>query len=215
MRRQDDGLVVGLLELVDHRHGGAYDRRGGRIVLRRLVVVDPPHVPDHRVGVELRAVVELHTLPHLADPAQRVGLVGVPCSEQAWRDVSQLVGVGEVPVDDGIVGRVAEKSEPLAAVVGNAVRCGQVRRGHADAQDLRAGGECRHSGKHRGTCRRSHEATPGEHRAIHSLSVGRRRATPLPVRRRRARSCRPSRRYRSRRRTRAPSPTASRCARRR
>ncbi len=224
----DDGLVVDLLERIHHRHGGAHDRRGRRIVLRRLVVVDAAEVPDHRIGVELRAVMELHALANVADPAQRIGLVGMPGGEQPGRDVGKLVGVREVPVDDRVVGGIAEEAEPFAAVVGNAVGGRQICRGHADAKDLRNGGRRRQSGKCRGACRRD-EASPGEHRAVHSLLGGladvrissRRRQRPrlpLPFRssrwRRRGRSSRPSCRYRSRRRTRAPSPRGLRCARR-
>ena len=108
-----------------------------------LSSIDPAEIEDHRVGGEIRAVVELHALADIADPAQRIAFVDPPRGEQAGRDVGQLVGVGEVPVHDRVVGGVAEEAETLAAIVGNAMRGRQIRRRHADPQNLRRGGSRR------------------------------------------------------------------------
>ena len=146
-RRHDDRVVVGLLVGIDHRHRRLDDRRGRRVVVRRFLVIDPVQVPDHRVGVEVGAVMELHPLPHGEDPAQRIGFVDLPGGEQARRDVGRLVRiVPQVPVHQRVVGRVAEEAVSLETIIRNPVRAGQVRRGHGDAQ--RAAGR-RQGGKRR------------------------------------------------------------------
>ena len=111
---------------------------------------------------------ELHALAHLEDPAQWISRVDVPFREQAGRDVGKLVGVGEVPVDDAVIGGVAEEPEPFAAIVGDAGDRGQVGRRHRDAQGLavrrrageQGGGEGEGGEPCRGELGRVHMLTP-------------------------------------------------------
>ena len=43
---------------------------------------------------------EFHALTDVADPAHCVGFIDPPAGKQAWGDIGQLVGMGEVPVHD-------------------------------------------------------------------------------------------------------------------
>ena len=82
---------------------------------------------------------ELHALPHLEDPPLVVLGIDMPFGEQAGRDIRQLVGVQKIPIDDAVIGGIAEKAVPLAAIVGNAGHGGQIGRRHRDAQGLGMG----------------------------------------------------------------------------
>ncbi len=151
-------------QLSIYGHGGAHDRRCRRVVVQRLVVVDALQVPNNGTGVELRSVVELGALAHGEQPAVRVHLIDLPGREQARRGSRRLVDVNEVPVDQPVIGRVAEEAEPLAAVVGNASHRRQVGRGHGDAQVGRrcGAGVARRQRQRAGHCWRRKKVSPGE-----------------------------------------------------
>ena len=104
------------------------------IELRRLVVQDLLEIPDHDGGVEVGAVMELHALAQLEDPALAVALDRRPFGGETRLDVGEHVGLGEVPVHQRVVDRVAREAETFEALVGLAGGLRDVGRCHADAQ---------------------------------------------------------------------------------
>ena len=126
--------------VVDHLVGGdggnarAALRRLLRVELRGLFVQQLLEVPDHGVGLEVAAVVELHAVAQGEGPARRIGLVDLPRSGEAGHQHRGLVGRGQVPIDQPVIERVAHEPHAFAALVGLAGGQRNVRGGHADAQ---------------------------------------------------------------------------------
>ena len=126
-----DGVVVDLLERRDRRDARAHLRALLRVELRRLVVQHLVEVPDHRVGLEVGAVVKFDALAQREAPDLVVLRVDLPLGGQA-RD--QLAGaradVG-FPRDHRVVNRVAGELVGTGAAVRLAGRERDV--GHRDA----------------------------------------------------------------------------------
>ena len=135
-RRQGDRVVVDLLVAGQDRHARAHDADGAGLELRAVLVEDALEVPDHGVGVEIRAVVELHALPQMEDPGLLVVRRLLPFLGQARPQGGELVGLGEVEQDHALEDREAQEAHALEAVVGHAGRGRDVRRRHGDAQHL-------------------------------------------------------------------------------
>jgi hypothetical protein len=109
-------------------------RRLFGIELRRLVIQDLVEVPDHGVGLEVAAVVELHVAAQRDHPARGVALVDFPARGEAGHEHRRLIGRRQVPIDQPVIDRVAHEAHALAALVGLAGRQRHVGCGHADAQ---------------------------------------------------------------------------------
>ena len=109
------------------------------VELRRLFVQVAIKVPDDVFGFKRGAVVVFHALPQGEDPAQVVAGIDLPFGGKARCQVGETVGMSEIPVHQGIVDRIADKTTALAAVVRDAAGGRQVGGGHANAQSLSRG----------------------------------------------------------------------------
>ena len=72
-------------------------RRLAGVELRRVLVEDLLEVPDHGIGVERRAVVELHARAQLEGPQRLVGLAHLPLGRQARDHLARPVGRRRAP----------------------------------------------------------------------------------------------------------------------
>ncbi len=115
-----DLAFVDLLPMVHHRHRRTHDGSRGRVVLRRLVVPHPLQIPDDVVHGERRAVVECDPCAQGEDPPRRIAGIDGPGLKQPRRRVGRLIYMGVIPVDDAVIGGIAEEAETLAAIVRNA-----------------------------------------------------------------------------------------------
>jgi len=129
-------VVVDLFPALQHADDRADNRRFRRVVLRRFVVKDPPEVEDDRVGVEVGMVVKLGALAQVEDPPRPIDLVDLPAGREARSNTGRLIGVLEVPIDQGVIGGIAEKAEAFAAIRRDAARRRDVGGGHADPHDF-------------------------------------------------------------------------------
>ena len=131
LRGDLDSGIVDLLERGDRRNARAHLCALLGVELRRLVVQHLVEVPDHRVGVEVGTVVELHALAQREAPDLVVLRVDLPVGGQT-RD--QLAGAGAdvgLPGDQRVVDRVAGELVGARAAVGLAG--GERDVGHRDA----------------------------------------------------------------------------------
>jgi len=141
-RRQLDSHVVDLAGAAQVRHARSRDADLTGVEVRCILLEHLLDVPDHRVGVEIGAVVELHAGTQLEDPFGLVVGRDVPFGRKAWDHHARLVGGGEVPGGEPLVHRVAGEAVALKTLVRLTERSRNVGRGHADAHDcLRT---CRH-----------------------------------------------------------------------
>ena len=106
-------------------------RRLALVELRRLRVHDLLEVPDHRLGVEGRAVVEGHARPQRQRPALAVRRVGLPGGRQPRHQLARPVGDVHLPGDERVVDRVARELVGPRAAVGLPRGEGDI--GHRDA----------------------------------------------------------------------------------
>jgi hypothetical protein len=88
------------------------------------------------IGVEVGAVVKFDALAQVEDPSRVVHLVDFPAGGEPRGHIGGLVGVLEIPVDQRVESRKAEKAEAFSAIIRNAARRRDVGRSHADTQDL-------------------------------------------------------------------------------
>ncbi len=144
--RELDGVFVDRLVADQRRDARPHLGELLGIELRRLVVQDLVEVPDHGIGVERRAVMELHTLAQLEDPALGIAFDRRPFGGEAGLDVGDGVGLGEVPVHQSVVDRVAGEAKALETLVRLAGGEGNVGCCHADAQGALRKGRHRGSG---------------------------------------------------------------------
>ncbi len=79
---------------------------------------------------------ELHTGTQLEDPLGLVGIVHLPFRGKARNEHGGLVERREIPGRERIIHRDAGEAIAFEALVGLAVGAGNVRRRHADAQQL-------------------------------------------------------------------------------
>ena len=100
----------------------------------RLGVVVALEVPDHRIRVEVAAVVKLDALPQMKDPLRRIRLVLGPALGQPGSQRGQHVRAREIEEDQPLEDRKAEEAHALVAVVRHPGRRGDVGRRHGDAQ---------------------------------------------------------------------------------
>ena len=146
-----DRAVVDLLPVTEHVDERAHDRRPGRIELWGLLVIEPLQVPDNRVGGDRGAVGELDTLAQGENPAGVVARIDFPCGRQPWRQSGNLLGMGEIPIDQAIESSKAEEPISLAAIVRDAAGGWDVGRSHRNAKRLRKPRDaCRESEQQRG-----------------------------------------------------------------
>ena len=110
-------VVVDLLHRREVRRVGTRERHLLRVVLRRLLVGDAAEVPQHIVRRERTAVVPLHALAQLVDPAAMVVGIDLPLGGEARLDVRGLVTAREVPQRQPVVEVVADEAEPLEPLI--------------------------------------------------------------------------------------------------
>ena len=156
---QFDREIVDLAGRAERRHarGGDADLIGGE--MGRVLVQHLAHVPDDGVGVEIGPVMEFHARPQLEGPLVLVGRVHRPRGREAGDQHRRLLGRAQVPMGQRVEHRDAGEAVTLEALVRLAVRAGDVRRRHADAENLflrdrkrRQRGE-RQTGCNRGACK--------------------------------------------------------------
>ena len=102
------------------------------VEMRRVLLQHLLDVPDHRVGVEVGAVVEFHAGAQLEDPLGLVVRRRRPFGREAGDDHARLVGRGQVPQRETLVHGVAGEAVALEALVGLAEGARDVGGGHAD-----------------------------------------------------------------------------------
>jgi hypothetical protein len=133
LRVDRDRAVVDLLIAIEHIDERPNDRRGRRIELRRFLVVEAIEVPDHRVCGQRRAIMERDAVAQRKDPARMVAPINLPRSGEAGCQSGDLIGPGEVPIDQPIERRKAEKAKPFAAIIRNPCGSRDIRRGHRNS----------------------------------------------------------------------------------
>ena len=126
-----DGGIVDFAVARHRRQAGLHLRALALVELRRLVVQHLVEIPDHRIGVELAAVMEFHALAQREFPLLLVGIIDLPLGGKAWDQFAGPVGDIHFPGYQRIVDRVGR--ELIGA--GAAVRLarGQRNIGHRDA----------------------------------------------------------------------------------
>jgi len=65
--------------------------------LRALAVEIAIKVPDHGIGIEIRAIVEFHAAAQVEDPGLVVSRILLPSLRKPRTQCRQLVGSGEIP----------------------------------------------------------------------------------------------------------------------
>ena len=138
-----DGEVVDLPPRLEQRIARPRDGAALRLELLGLRVVEALEVPDHRVRVEVGAVVELDAAAQREDPLGRVGLVLRPLLREPGPEPGQRVRAGQVPQREALEDRVAEEAHALEAIVRHARGRGDVGGRHGDAQRAAALGRGR------------------------------------------------------------------------
>jgi hypothetical protein len=91
-------------------------------------------IPDRRVGIEIAAIMEFHTLAEVEDPLCLVSGVLFPPLREARADIRQLVRFRKIPEHKPFETGVAEEAHPFITIVGRACRGRHVGRGHGDPQ---------------------------------------------------------------------------------
>ena len=134
---QFHGEVVDLAVGFHHRDAPARDGAARRVELRAVVAEEAIEVPDHRIGIEGRAVMEGHAATQVEAPFLRVVRVLLPALSEARAQPRHLVAARQVPQHQRFEHRIAEEAHPLEAVVRHAGGGRHVGRGHGDAQGAR------------------------------------------------------------------------------
>ena len=117
-----------------HARGGHADLAG--VEVHGLLVEHLADVPYHRIGVEGRAIVELHARAQLEHPLGLVLGINRPGGGQTGDQHAGRIGLRQIPVRERVVHGNAGEAVALEALVGLAERARDVRRCHGDAQDL-------------------------------------------------------------------------------
>ncbi|MCY1225622.1 hypothetical protein D9M72_378220 [compost metagenome] len=133
---QLDGEVVDLPCRAQRRHARGSHADLAGIELPGGLVQHFADVPNHGVGVERGAVVELDARAQLEYPSGLVGGVDLPFGGQARDQQAGAVAPGQVPLGEAVVHRDAGEAVALKTLVGLAERARDVGGGHADAQHL-------------------------------------------------------------------------------
>ena len=128
--------LAGLPVAGDRRQARAHLRGLALVELRRVLVEDLLQVPDDGVGVEGRAVMELHAVAQREGPQGLVRLVHLPLGGEAGDQLARPVGDIELPGDERIVEREAGELVGTGATVGLARRQRHVGHGDAEAHHL-------------------------------------------------------------------------------
>ena len=132
-----DGVIVDLAVALQRKEPAAHLCGLLRIELRSGLVIDLLHVPDDRVGIEIRAVVELHAFAELERPPGLVLVIHAPFGGETGGERRRDLGIVELPVDEGVVHRIAHVTITFAAAVRLPGRERDFRKRHADAQRFR------------------------------------------------------------------------------
>ena len=132
-RGDGDGEVVELLVAAHHGNAGARNRRARRLILRARAVEIAIEIPDHGIGVEVRAVMEFHAVAQMEDPDLGVLRSCSPSLGKPGTQRRQAVGPGQIPQHQPLENRVTEEAHPLKTVVGQPGWRGNVGRRHGDA----------------------------------------------------------------------------------
>ena len=127
-------LRVGVRVVGERGDAEVHERRHPRAVLRGVLVEEPVEVPQHRVGVEVRSVMELDALAEPERPLRLVVRVHLPALREPRNEPGGLVGGAHVPVDERVVEHEAHEAEPFEPLVGLSPGEGNVGRGHPDPQ---------------------------------------------------------------------------------
>ena len=126
--------VVNLAGAAQRGHAGRRHADLAGVELHRVLVQHLAHVPHHCVGVEGRAVMELHTGAQLEHPLGLVLGVHHPGHRHARNHHAGRVGLGQIPLRQRVINRDTSETVALEALVRLAQRAGNVRRRHGDAQ---------------------------------------------------------------------------------
>ncbi len=70
-----------------------------QVVLRRILLEQLLQVPDHRIGIELGAVVEGYVFPQLEDPFLVVFRIGIKLLCERRHDYRNGFALVQVPID--------------------------------------------------------------------------------------------------------------------
>ena len=118
------------------RHARCRNAHLAGIKMNRVFVQHLAHVPDDRIGIQGRAIVELHAWTQLEGPFGFVGCPHRPRGGQSRADPAGCIGFGQVPVGQGVVHR--DTGEPVAfkALVRLPQGAGNVGCRHGNAQDF-------------------------------------------------------------------------------
>ncbi|MBA7698870.1 hypothetical protein ES703_107553 [subsurface metagenome] len=130
-----DRAVVDLGVAGDRRQAGLDLRALPFVELRRLVVQHLVEIPDHRVRIELAAVVEFHALAQGKAPLGLVGIVHLPFGGKPGHQLARPFGDVHLPGDQGIVDGVGGKLVGAGATVGLAGGQRNISHGDAVADD--------------------------------------------------------------------------------
>ncbi len=130
-----DRVIIDLAVARDRGQAGLHLGALALVVLRRLLVEHLVEIPDHRIGVEAAAVVELHVPAQRKAPLFLVARVDAPFRGQAGNQLSRSVGDVHLPGDERIVDGVAGKLIGAGAAVGLPGREWNVRERDGVADD--------------------------------------------------------------------------------
>ena len=138
-----DGGVVDLGVALDRGQAGLDLRALALVELRRLVVQDLVEIPDHRIGVEVAAVVEFDALAQREPPFGLVGVVDLPFGGEPGHQFARPVRHVHFPGDQRIVDGISGELIGTRAAIGLARRQRNIRHRNAVAHHglgLRRGG---------------------------------------------------------------------------
>jgi hypothetical protein len=128
-----DGGVVDLGVARDRGQAGLHLRALALVELRRLVVEHLVEIPDHRIGVEVAAVVKFDALAQGKAPFLLVGVIDLPFGGEPGHQLAGPVGDVHLPGHQRIVDRVGGELIGAGAAIRLAGRQRNIRHRNAVA----------------------------------------------------------------------------------
>ena len=126
--------VIDLLGGLERGHARGSHPHLGRVKLFSLLVQHLVHVPDHGIGREGAAIVELDTGAQLEQPLGLVLGIHLPGQRQARHQLAGLVGLAQVPLGQRVIQRNAGKTVAFKTLVRLARGARDIARSHCNAQ---------------------------------------------------------------------------------